>query len=88
MSGNVWFNQLQASALTTSVRLLQLQHYCCKCNDRTEYVVDVNYQLKYREFILVIYNYDQRINRTKMKPILELSPSGATAFMARRMLLM
>ena len=70
------------------MRLLKLQHYCCKCNDHTEDVVDVNYQLKYREFILVIYNYDQRTNRTKMKPALKLSPLVATAFMARRMLLM
>ena len=34
------------------------------------------------------YMYDRRTNRTKMKPLLELSTSVATAFMARRMLLM
>ena len=31
---------------------------------------------------MVIYMYDHRTNRTKMKPLLELSTSVATAFMA------
>ena len=83
-----WFNQLYSSALTSSVQLLKLQHYYCKCNDHTEDVVDVNYQLKYRELILVIHNYDQRTNRTKMKPALKLSPLVTSTFMARRMLFM
>ena len=37
---------------------------------------------------MVMYMYDHRRNRTKMKTLLELSTSVATAFMARRMLLM